>query len=138
MMIKHSRSSPLHTRHKAIPKNKTLVTIFEILGDPYIELAARTDVSSLICQGFRERKLAKVKEEIVNFKKRFVNIREIHFDLPVKDSWKFTYLITDQDQLIGTKAKIKERDKLQQRILLSHAAGFSISIGNVKHEKLKK
>lgn len=122
------------TRARTIPKHKTLTTIFEIPGEIYIELIARTDDANKISSALAPRRLAIIKEELKKFR-QFENIREIQFELSEKGKWEFSYLITKDSKLIGTKAKFKQRDKLVQRIKLSPTAGFSVGAASIKYDK---
>lgn len=105
------------TRDKAIPRNKKLVTVFEIPGTPHIELFARTDDPELISKGLTEKNLQFVKEEILKLSS-FVEIGKIQFVLNDKGRWKFNYLLTLKGETIGKKSIFKTRDQLYQKITL--------------------
>ncbi len=122
------------TRNKTVPRNKPLVSIFEIPGSPYVELFAKNDDAALIANALSEKKFEIIRSEIDRFSK-FVTIDEIHFSLTAKGKWKFTYLISTRGEIIGTQSSFKERDKIHERILLSPTAGYSIAGGGLQFEK---
>lgn len=122
------------TREKTIPKNKILTTIFEIPGEPYIELSAKTDNAELISKSLTERKFQYIRCEIERLS-NYLAISEIHFSLNDKGGWKLTYLVTKQGEIIGTRKAFDERDKLHKKILLSPTVGYSMSGDRVKYEK---
>lgn len=121
-------------RKNIIPKNKVLHTIFEIPGIPYIELHIKSDDVNRVEKGLRASNLLKVYKKIQNLQSK-LNITEIHFVLNAKDSWDFSYLITEEGKVIGTKASFKKRDKLFERIELSPTKAFSIGADDVKYER---
>ncbi len=125
------------TKEKTIPKNKDLITIFEIPGEPYVELYAKTDDAELISKSLSERKLQFVRSEIERLS-NYVGIAEIHFFLNEKGNWKFSFLITLTGEIIGTKKSFDERDKEYKKVLLSPTAGYSVSGGGLQYEKVKK
>lgn len=123
-------------RRKALPQSKKLVTIFEIPGTPYIELHAITDDADLIIKSLNEKKIFKMHQQLNEFSK-LVNITEAHFKLNEKGNWKFTYLITEDGAIIGTKDVMEKRDYLHQRINLRAVKGFSIG-ADVKYSEYEE
>lgn len=86
-----------------IPANKTLLTIFEIPWEPYIELHIRSNDSSKVEKGLKPSKLAAVHQKILSLQK-YVDIAEIYFILDSKNKWEFSYLLTKDGKAIGTKS----------------------------------
>ncbi len=123
-------------RKKALPQNKKLITIFEIPGKPYIELHAITDNADLIIKSLNEKKIFKIHQQL-NELSEMVNITEAHFKLNEKGNWKFTYLITEDGAIIGTKDIMAKRDYLHQRINLRPIKGFSIG-ADVKYSEYEE
>jgi hypothetical protein len=113
------------TMHNARPLKKPLEIIFEIPGIPYIELHAKADNVEPIAKGISASRLAKIHKRIAELSQH-ITIDEVHFSLGEKGQWQFTYLITPDGMLIGTKPIFKKRDKLVKRIELSPTKGFSI------------
>ena len=108
-----------------LPKDKKLITIFEIHGKLYIELHAKTDDANLIVNALKGSKLSKLHDQLSDFSK-LIDIKEVHFKLNKKGQWKFIYLIGVDGSIIGTKDIISKRDYLQNRINLRSIKGFSI------------
>lgn len=121
-------------RKNIIPKNKVLHTIFEIPGTPYIELHIKSDDVNRVEKGLRPSNLLKVYKKITSLQSK-LNISEIHFVLNSKNNWDFSYLITEEGKVIGTKASFKKRDKLIERIELSPTKAFSIGAEGIKYER---
>jgi hypothetical protein len=121
-------------RNRSIPRDKALTTIFEIPGHPYIELYAKTDDADLVSKALSERKMGLIYSEISRLAK-FLTIEEIHFSLSEKGSWKFTYLVTNDGDIVGTKKSFDSRDKLHKKILLNSTIGYSMSGEGVKYDK---
>nr|WP_121269851.1 hypothetical protein [Pedobacter schmidteae] len=124
-------------RKDTIPKNKTLLTIFEIPGDPYIELHIKSDDSSKIVKALTSNKLSKVHTQIRDLQEN-IDISEIYFVLNEKNKWQFSYLISKTGQILGTKSAFEKRDKLVNRINLSPTKAFSVGAEGVKYEKHKR
>lgn len=112
-------------RKSALPKDKKLTTIFEIPGEPYIELHAKTDDADLIVNALNGSKISKLHQQLSDLSK-LIDIKEVHFKLNEKGQWKFTYLIGFDGSIIGTKDIISKRDYLQNRINLKSIKGFSL------------
>ncbi|SHM93481.1 hypothetical protein [Mucilaginibacter sp. OK098] len=127
-------SSVLSTREKMVPANKRLLTIFEIPWDPYIELHIRSDDPTKVEKGLQPPKLALVHEKIMDLQ-RYIDIAEIYFVLNTKNKWEFSYLLTPDGKVVGTKAAFKKRDKLVTRINLSPTKAFSIGASGVVYER---
>ena len=108
-----------------MPKDKKLTTIFEIPGEPYIELHAKTDDADLIVNALNGSKISKLHQQLSDLSK-LIDIKEVHFKLNEKGQWKFTYLIGFDGSIIGTKDIISKRDYLQNRINLKSIKGFSL------------
>ena len=123
-------------RKDMVPKNKVLVTIFEIPGRPYIELQVKSDDSAKIIKALSDKKLAKVHQQISVLQGK-IDISEICFVFNAKDKWEFTYLITSNGEVVGTKSAFNKRDRLVKRINLSPTKAFSIGAEGVKFEKRK-
>jgi hypothetical protein len=113
------------TRQQAIPVNKPLSLIFELHGEPYIELHAKTDNADLVVKGLSINQLSKMRQR-VNELSEHVKIAEAHFDLSKKGSWAFTYLVAIDGTQIGKKSIFKKRDQLMKRIELNPQYGHSI------------
>lgn len=111
-------------RKGALPKNKKLTTIFEIPGEPYIELHAKTDDADIIANALSGSRISKIHKQINDLNK-LIELKEVHFKLNEKGQWKFTYLIGIDGSIIGTKDIISKRDYLQNRINLRSVKGFS-------------
>ena len=122
-------------RKNMVPKNKALHVIFEISGDPYIELHIRSDDHSKLIKALSPAKLFKMHQDVRNLQGK-LDITEIHFLLNAKNKWDFTYLITKQGAVLGTRTVFGKRDKLVQRINLSPEKAFSLGIGGVQFEKV--
>ena len=117
------------------PKSKKLITIFEIPGDPYVELHAHSDDADLIVNAITTKKILKIHERIEELN-HLVKIKEVHFKLNEKGNWKFTYLIAQDGSIIGTKDIMDKREYWQERINLSPTKGFSMG-ADVKYIKKK-
>ncbi len=113
------------TRQNTSPLNKPLEIIFEIQGEPYVELHAKSDNAENIVKAISPSQMSKVHKRIMELIEN-VEIAEIHFNLNEKGRWIYTYLITKDGTLIGTKSIFKKRDKLIKRINLSPTKGHSI------------
>lgn len=124
------------TRSHAIPKNKTLVSVFQIAGDPYIELIARTDDADLLAQGFSTANLQYVGETVSNLSRLF-RIAECRFLLTDKGRWKLCYMLTVDGYAIGAKQIFAEQEKLAQKIEASPNAGFSIGGYDAKYREME-
>ncbi|MDR6943703.1 hypothetical protein [Mucilaginibacter pocheonensis] len=122
------------TRGKMIPADKTLLIIFEIPGDPYIELHIRSDDPTKVEKGLQPAKLASVHQKVSDLQ-RYVDISEIYFILNNKNKWEFSYLLTIDGKVIGTKIAFKKRDKLVTRINLSPTKAFSVGASGVVYER---
>ncbi|WP_333624547.1 hypothetical protein [Sphingobacterium siyangense] len=133
-MVTNFKSTVKLAREKMIPHNRVLLTIFEIPGDPYIELHIKSDDPKKIEIGLSTKKLAKVHKRISEFSEK-LEVEEIYFNLNEKDKWSFSYLITKDGKVLGTKSVFKKRDKLVNRIELSNSRGFSLGAGGVKFEE---
>jgi hypothetical protein len=105
-------------------KNPTEI-IFEINGTTRIELHAKSDNADNLVKSLSPARLVKVHKRIEELQQHII-IEETHFSLNEKGQWYFTYLITDEGTIIGTKSIIKKRDQLVKRINLSPNKGFSI------------
>ncbi|RYE12799.1 MAG: hypothetical protein EOP34_10140, partial [Rickettsiales bacterium] len=124
-LVKKLSSSVRLVRQDIVPKDKVLNTIFEIPGDPYIELHIKSDDPTKIEKGLTTRNLSRVHQKIENLR-RHVDISEIYFKLNDKDKWDFNYLLTKDGKAIGTRSIFKKRDHLVNRINLSPTKAFSI------------
>ncbi|ETZ19141.1 hypothetical protein [Pedobacter sp. V48] len=122
------------TRNSMVPKNKVLLTIFEIPGDPYIELQIKTDSSSTVINSITDKKLAKIYQKVQDLKNK-IDVSEIYFVYNTKGKWEITYLISKTGEIIGTKSCFAKRDKLLNRINLSPTKSFSVGATGVKYEK---
>lgn len=133
-LIKKIISSVSVLRRDMIPKHKVLHTIFEIPGTPDVELHIKSDDINKIEKALKPSKLKKVykKIEIIQLQ---LNISEIHFIFSNKDNWDFSYLITEEGKVIGTKESFRKRDKLFERIELSPNKAFSIGADGIKFER---
>lgn len=120
-----TKQTMLITRQRALPQNKPLSLVFELHGEPYIELHAKTNDVNLVAKGLSINQLSKIKKR-VNELCEHVKIIEAHFDLSKKGSWVFSYLITEDGVQIGKKSLFKKRDKLIERIKLNPQYGHSI------------
>ncbi len=120
------------TRKDTVTHGKTQIVIFEISGSPYIELFTKTNDVDLIARSLKPGKLAKVHTRINELSKS-LNLKEAHFILDKEGIWKFSYIITKEGHIVGTKDAMKKRDKLITRIQLNGAMGYSIS-GRVKYK----
>jgi hypothetical protein len=121
-------------RPNMVPKDKVLLTIFEIPGDPYIELQIKSDDSIKIEKGLTAKNLLRIHQKIKDFQ-QLLDISEIYFFLNTKNKWDFSYLLTKEGQVVGTRTAFKKRDKLVTRINLSPTKGFSIGAEGVKFER---
>lgn len=121
-------------RSRMVPEDRVLLTIFEIPGDPYIELHIKSDDPTKIEKGLNARNLMRVHQKIIDFQSR-LDISEVYFVLNAKDKWTFSYLITQDGKIIGTTASFKKRDKLVTRINLSPTKAFSVGADGVKYEE---
>lgn len=117
-----------------IPKNKVLHTIFEIPGTPNIELHIKSDAVNRIEKALKPSSLVKVHKKIAILQSQ-LSISEIHFIFNTKDNWDFSYLITEEGKIIGTKESFKKRDKLFEKIELSPTKAFSIGAGGIKYKR---
>lgn len=117
------------------PKNKKLITIFEIPGNPYIELHAKTDDAHIIVNSIAAKKITRIHKQIIELEK-LIRIKEVYFELNGKGNWRFSYLIAEDGSIIGTKGIMNKREYLLNRINLSPTKGFSIG-GDVKYSKKK-
>jgi len=133
-LIVNLSSTVKKVREKMIPQDKILLTIFEIPGDPYIELHIKSNDPKKIERGLATKNLIKVHKRISEFSEK-IEVKEIYFNLNEKDKWSFCYLITNEGQVLGTKSSFRKRDKLAKRIELSNTKGFSIGAGGVKFEE---
>ncbi|HJV20084.1 MAG TPA: hypothetical protein VJ552_09430 [Sediminibacterium sp.] len=124
------------TRQRSVPKNKKLVTVFEIMSDPYIELVARTDDPDHLAKGFSTTNLEYIGETVSNLSKMF-KIAECCFSLNDKGRWKLGYLLTEDGYVIGSKPVFNEQEKLAKRILSSPTSGFSVGGYSVKYNDLE-
>ncbi|WP_276360196.1 hypothetical protein [Daejeonella sp. H1SJ63] len=124
-------------RKVMIPENKSLITIFEIPGVPYIELQIRSDSSIEILKAISSSKLSKIHKQVSDLEKN-IDISEIYFIYNKKEKWEFTYLITKSGQTIGTKEAFNRRNKLVKRVNLSPTKAFSIGAEGVKFQKFQK
>ncbi|WP_158797525.1 hypothetical protein [Pedobacter sp. L105] len=124
-------------REDIIPKNKVLQTIFEIPGDPYIELHIKSDDSNKIIKAITPNKLLKVHQQVKDLQKN-IDISEICFVYNIKNKWEFSFLISKTGQVIGTKIAFEKRDKLINRINLSPTKAFSVGLEGVKHGTQKR
>lgn len=120
-----------------LPNTKKLLTIFEIPGDPCIELHIKSDDSKKIFKALEPRKLAKVHLQIQALQEN-LELSEAYFIMNGKDKWQFSYLITKSGQVVGTKSAFSKRDKLIKRINLSPTKAFSIGADGVKYNKVSK
>lgn len=102
-LLNRLSSSVRISRENMIPANKTLLTIFEIPWEPYIELHIRSNDSSKVEKGLKPSKLAAVHQKILSLQK-YVDIAEIYFILDSKNKWEFSYLLTKDGKAIGTKS----------------------------------
>lgn len=132
-ILKISKSIKI-LRQNMIPRNKILHTIFEIPGNPKIELHIKSDDATKIEKGLQARKLSIVHKKIITLQKQ-LDISEIHFIFNSKNKWEFSYLITVEGSIVGTKQSFNKRDKLLNRIELSPMKAFSIGAGGVKYER---
>lgn len=121
-------------RQNMIPKNKVLHTIFEIPGSPKIELHIKSDEATKIEKGLQARKLSIVHKKISILQKT-LDISEIHFIFNSKNKWEFSYLITAEGSIVGTKQSFNKRNKLLNRIELSPTKAFSIGATGVEYER---
>lgn len=121
-------------RKDIVPTNKVLLTIFEIPGEPYIELQIKSDDPVKTIKAISDKKLFKVHEQVKSLQKK-IAISEIYFIFNAKDKWEFSYLISENGEVIGTKSSFKKRDKLISRINLSPTKAFSLGAEGVKYEK---
>lgn len=128
------RNSLKIVRKDIKPRDKPLMTIFEIPGEPYIELYAKTDEIDQIINALTPAKLSKVHQKVATLNQT-VTIAEIHFRLTKKGNWKFTYLITNEGSIVGTKEIIGKRDYIQNRIALNPTTAFSIG-ADVEYNKI--
>jgi len=110
-----------HEKKLKTPKE----VIFELGIDPRIELHAKSDDPDKIVKAISPARLAKVHKRIEELQLHVV-IEEAHFSVNDNGQWYFTYLITDDGTLIGTKSIIKKRNHLVKRINLSPTKGYSI------------
>ncbi|TCD03221.1 hypothetical protein [Pedobacter psychroterrae] len=121
-------------RKNMIPKNKVLLTIFEIPGSPYIELQVKSDDPKRIAKAISDKQLFKMHKKVIDLQSK-IEISEICFLFNVKDKWEFTYLLTKQGQVIGTKTVFKKRDNLLRRINLSPTRALSLGADAVQYER---
>lgn len=113
------------TKNHEKKSKKPTEIIFEIDGNPKIELHVKSDNADNVVKSLSPAKFAKVHKRIAEFQQHVV-IEEAHFSLNDKGQWYFTYLITDDGSMIGTKSIIKKRDQLVKRINASPTKGYSI------------
>ncbi|MBV6880448.1 hypothetical protein NG800_014005 [Epilithonimonas ginsengisoli] len=121
-------------RQNMIPKDKILHTIFEIPGTPTIELHIKSDDATKIEKGLQATKLFSVHKKVTSLQSQ-VDISEIHFIFNSKNKWEFSYLITSDGKIIGTKLSFSKRDKLLSRIELSPTKAFSIGASGIEYER---
>ena len=121
-------------RKNMVPKNKVLLTIFEIPGDPYIELQIKSDDANRIVKAISDKNLSKIHQRVHDLQGK-IDISEICFVYNSKDKWEFTYLISRTGEVVGTKSTFAKRDKLMNRINLSPTKAFSIGANGVKYER---
>jgi hypothetical protein len=127
-------SSVRSTRKNMVPADKTMLTIFEIPWEPYIELHILSDDSTKVEKGLQPEKLAVVHQKTLDLQ-RYVDIAEIYFVLDSKNKWQFSYLLTTDGKAIGTKRAFKIRDELVNRINLSPTKAFSVGASGVVYEQ---
>ncbi|MBT0813021.1 hypothetical protein KIH41_17165 [Litoribacter ruber] len=84
--------------------------MFDLPGKPHIELIARTRDEKIVLKGLRQKKLAKIRNEIEELN-HHVKIAKAQFLLTDKGNWKFNFLITETGQTIGTKQIIRKRER---------------------------
>jgi hypothetical protein len=125
ILVQKVKKLMLITRKAAIPKNRPLSLIFELHGEPYVELHSKTDDVDLVARGLSIKQLSKMRARLSEFCNH-VEVAEAHFNLSEKGSWVFSFLITTEGVQIGKKAIFKKRDQLLKRIKLSPQYGHSI------------
>lgn len=134
VLIKKLKESLRLVRSAMIPKDKVMVTIFEIPGDVYMELHLKSDDPADIDLALKESKLFKIHQKLMHFQ-GLMDVTEIYFSFNAKKKWEFSYLINSQGQVLGTKAAFSKRDKLAKRISLSPTKAFSMGADKVIYEK---
>src|ERR1019366_9153497 len=105
----------IEAANSCVPKKQPLMVVFELNGEPQIELLAKTRDHDLILKSLTPRKLKMVKDEI-KFLEKNLELDKIQFILTAKGKWKFNYLLTKQGASVGKKTAIKKRDKRLQII----------------------
>lgn len=125
------RSYIRSVREESLPKEKEMITIFEIPGTPYIELHAKTNDADFIVKSLSGNRLSKVHKRIKELNQT-LTLKEVHFKLNDKGQWKFIYLITDDGAIVGTKEIMNKRDYLHNRINLRPIKGYSMG-SNVEY-----
>jgi hypothetical protein len=73
----------------------------------------------LLLKGLRNKKIEAIHKEIDSLKKS-VKVAKFQFLLNKKGNWKFNFLITETDHTMGTKVRIKKRER-HLEVLLSKA-----------------
>lgn len=109
----------LKLSYYAIPKTRPLFIVFEINGEPQIELIVKTRNPDLVLKSLQERKLKPVREEIESLCMK-VDVDKIQFKLNDKGKWKFNYLLTKQGASLGKKETIKKRERRLAIIMENH------------------
>ncbi|MCD8035053.1 MAG: hypothetical protein LUF83_12290 [Alistipes sp.] len=96
--------------HRSIPKTRPANIIFDIPGNPHIELIARTRKDELIFKSLTGKRIAEVHTQIKEFSEH-IEIAKIQFLLSDKGRWKFNYLYTTNGEVLGKKIAFDKRDR---------------------------
>lgn len=103
------------TVHYCIPKARPIMIVFEVTGEPHIELIAKTRDEEFVLNALKDKKLIKVQNEIESLSKKF-EIDKVQFILTDKGKWKFNYLLTKKGESLGRRTTIKKRDRRMEVI----------------------
>jgi hypothetical protein len=106
--------------NQMIPKTKPVCVVFDIPGEPHIELLMKTRNESVLKKAFSKKRLDKVRAKI-NELSKVIPIAKIQFMLTTDSKWKFNYLITKQGQTIGTKESFKKRTNVYNSLASEHS-----------------
>ncbi|MGG7661067.1 hypothetical protein [Dyadobacter sp. BHUBP1] len=106
--------------NQMIPLAKPVCVLFDIPGEPHIELLMKTRDESVLKKAFGKKRLDKVRAKIDELSK-VVPIAKIQFVLTTDNKWKFNYLITKKGQTIGTKESFKKRTNVYNSLTNKHS-----------------
>ncbi len=116
----------------SIPRRRPVRIVFEMPGNPHIELVAKSGDDKFIFNALGNKKIAGVYKEIESLSKKY-EIDKIQFVLTEKGKWKFNYLLTGNGDSLGRRTAVKKRDR---RFSLLSGKEHGMSVGKVSPAQL--